>query len=133
MQRMTGILDIMPLHDSVSASVRHASEIQSSALRALVRGQYSLEAHLNTIAQGTGMRDGTLLPTTHQSHLTLEPTFGLSDNFALGFMFLNAWQPGYTPQFAGLAGLAACLYARVLALARASRIRGGVLVSKGKA
>ena len=47
------------------------------------------------------MRDGTRLPTAHQSHLTLEPTFGLSDNFALGFMFLNAWQPGYTPQFAG--------------------------------
>jgi len=33
--------------------------------------------------------------------LTLEPTFGLSPNFALGFMFLNAWQPGYSPQFAG--------------------------------
>jgi len=33
--------------------------------------------------------------------LTLEPTFGLTPNFAVGFMFLNAWQPGYTPQFAG--------------------------------
>jgi hypothetical protein len=26
---------------------------------------------------------------------------GLSPNFALGFMFLNVWQPGYSPQFAG--------------------------------
>ena len=31
----------------------------------------------------------------------MEPTFGLSENFALGFMFLNAWEPGYSPQFAG--------------------------------
>jgi hypothetical protein len=25
----------------------------------------------------------------------------LSENFAVGFMFLNAWEPGYSPQFAG--------------------------------
>jgi len=63
--------------------------------------QYSLEAHLNLVTQGTAERDGTLLPTSRQTHLTIEPTFGLSPNFALGFMFLNAWQPGYSPQFAG--------------------------------
>ena len=62
--------------------------------------EYSLEAHLNVVTQGTPLRDGTLLPTEHQTHLTLEPTFGLSENFALGFMFLNAWEPGYSPQFA---------------------------------
>jgi hypothetical protein len=64
-------------------------------------GEYSLEAHLNFMPQGDAMRDGTLLPTHDQTHLTLEPTVGLSENFALGFMFLNAWEPGYTPQFAG--------------------------------
>jgi hypothetical protein len=64
-------------------------------------GEYSLEAHLNMNAQGTAGRDGPLLPIEHQVHLTLEPTVGLSENFALGFMFLNAWQPGYSPQFAG--------------------------------
>ena len=64
-------------------------------------GEYSLEAHLNMIAQGTAVRDGTLLPTARQTHLTLEPTVGLSPNFAVGMMFLNAWQPGYVPQFAG--------------------------------
>jgi hypothetical protein len=64
-------------------------------------GEYSLEAHLNMNAQGTAERDGALLPTERQVHLTLEPTAGLSGNFALGFMFLNAWQPGYSPQFAG--------------------------------
>jgi hypothetical protein len=37
----------------------------------------------------------------NQTHLTIEPTFGLSDNFALGFMERNAWAPGNSPQFAG--------------------------------
>ncbi len=64
-------------------------------------GAYSLEAHLNFEAQGNSQRDGTLLPTQHQTHLTLEPTAGLSENVAIGFMFLNAWEPGYAPQFAG--------------------------------
>ncbi len=63
--------------------------------------EYSLEAHLNFMPQGTAAADGTLLPSRHQSHLTLEPTFGISPNFAVGFMFLNAWQPNYSPQFAG--------------------------------
>jgi hypothetical protein len=63
--------------------------------------QYSLEAHLTFEAQGAPARDSTLLPTRHQTHLTLEPTFGVSPDFAMGFMFLNAWQPGYSPQFAG--------------------------------
>jgi hypothetical protein len=63
--------------------------------------EVSLETHLTYLAQGTATRDGTLLPTTHQTHLTLEPTFGVSPNFALGFMLLNAWEPGNSPQFAG--------------------------------
>jgi hypothetical protein len=64
-------------------------------------GAYSLEAHLNFDPQGTGTRDGTLLPSHNQTHLTLEPTFGLAEPFAVGFMFLNAWEPGNSPQFAG--------------------------------
>jgi hypothetical protein len=76
-------------------------EIHIYEYEPLTLGEYSLEAHLNLVTQGTALRNGSLLPTEHQTHLTLEPTFGLSDNFALGFMFLNAWQPGYTPQFAG--------------------------------
>ena len=63
--------------------------------------EYSLEAHLNLVAQGTTVTQGTVLPTEHQMHLTLEPTAGFSENFALGFMFLSAWQPGSSPQFAG--------------------------------
>jgi len=63
--------------------------------------EYSLETHLNFDPQASGSRDGTLLPMRDQTHLTLEPTIGLSENFALGFMFLNAWQPGNSPAFAG--------------------------------
>ena len=76
-------------------------EIHIYEYEPLTLNEYSLEAHLNFVTQGTPFRDGTLLPTEHQTHLTLEPTFGLSENFALGFMFLNAWEPGYSPQFAG--------------------------------
>ena len=76
-------------------------EIHIYEYEPLSRGQYSLEAHLNLNAQGSPMRDGPLLPTDRQTHLTLEPTLGVSDSFALGFMFLNAWEPGYSPQFAG--------------------------------
>ena len=53
------------------------------------------------MTQGTGVRRETLLPTAHQTHLTLEPTFGIAPELAVGFMFLHAWEPGYTPQFAG--------------------------------
>jgi hypothetical protein len=83
------------------AAAQDPFEIHIYEYEPLSRGQYSLEAHLNLVTQGTGHREGTLLPTSRQTHLTLEPTFGLSQNFALGFMFLNAWQPGYSPQFAG--------------------------------
>jgi len=86
---------------AATLSAQDPFEIHIYEYEPLSLGEYSLEAHLNFLPQGTPLRDGTLLPTEHQTHLTLEPTFGLSKNFALGFMFLNAWEPGYSPQFAG--------------------------------
>jgi hypothetical protein len=83
------------------ASAQDPFEIHIYEYEPLSRREYSLEAHLNFIAQGNRLSDGSLLPTSHQIHLTMEPTFGMSENFALGFMFLNAWEPGNTPQFAG--------------------------------
>ena len=82
-------------------SAQDPFEIHIYEYEPLSRGEYSLEAHLNFLPQGTAQREGTLLPTEHQTHLTAEPTFGLSETFAVGFMFLNAWEPGYSPQFAG--------------------------------
>jgi hypothetical protein len=63
--------------------------------------EYSLETHLNFDPQGATMRDATVLPMRDQTHVTLEPTIGFSDSFALGFMFLNAWEPGNSPEYAG--------------------------------
>jgi hypothetical protein len=63
--------------------------------------QGSFETHLNWMAQGVNVRQGTVLPTEHQTHLTLEPTFGFAPEFSLGFMLLNGWEPGYPPEFAG--------------------------------
>jgi hypothetical protein len=76
-------------------------EIHIYEYEPMTLGQYSLEAHLNGMAQGSSAREGTLYPTLHQAHVTIEPTVGLSETFAVGFMFLNAWEPGYSPQFAG--------------------------------
>jgi len=84
-----------------SASAQDPFEIHIYEYEPLSWRQYSLEAHLNLVTQGTPAREGALLPTENQTHLTLEPTFGVSPNFAFGLMFLNAWEPGYAPQFAG--------------------------------
>ena len=83
------------------ASAQDPFEIHIYEYEPLSWREYSLEAHLNFIAQGTALGNGSLLPNVHQTHLTLEPTIGISENFALGFMFLNAWEPGNSPQFAG--------------------------------
>jgi hypothetical protein len=64
-------------------------------------GEFSLETHLNFDPQGTKAAEGTLLPARNQTHLTLEPTIGLAPEFALGFMFLSAWEPGNSRQYAG--------------------------------
>jgi hypothetical protein len=82
-------------------SAQDRFEIHIYEYEPLLRGEYSFEAHLNFVTQGTPLRDRTLLPTEHQTHLTLEPTVGLSETLAVGFMFLNAWEPSYSPQFAG--------------------------------
>jgi hypothetical protein len=86
---------------ATAAPAQDPFEIHIYEYEPMTRGQYSLEAHLNMLAQGTPAREGTLLPTERQTHLTLEPTFGLTRSAAVGFMFLNAWEPGYSPQFAG--------------------------------
>ena len=86
---------------ATTLSAQDPFEIHIYEYEPLSLGEYSLEAHLNFVTQGTTLRDGGLLPTEHQTHLTLEPTFGLSENLALGFMILNAWEPEYSPQFAG--------------------------------
>lgn len=86
---------------ALAASGQDPFEIHVYEYEPMPWGEYSLEAHLNVTAQGTSMAEGTLLPTRGQTHLTMEPTIGLSRDFAVGFMFLSAWEPGYAPQFGG--------------------------------
>jgi hypothetical protein len=83
------------------ASAQDPFEIHVYEYESLPRGEYSVEAHLNATLQGTTQREGTVAPTHDQVHLTLEPTLGLGDHAALGFMFLSARRPGSEPQFAG--------------------------------
>src|ERR1035438_1687957 len=64
-------------------------------------GQTSLEAHLNFDPRGSTAPEGTLLRTRNQTHLTLEPTVGLLPELPICFMFLSAWEPGNSPQYAG--------------------------------
>ncbi len=88
---------------AIRASPQGSFEIHVYEYEPLSWHQYSLEAHLHFRHAGTATRRWGRLPfpTLHQTHLTLEPTIGVSPEFAVGFMFLNAWQPGYSPQFAG--------------------------------
>jgi hypothetical protein len=92
---------LMSLCGGAVALAQDPFEIHIYEYEPMTWGQYSLEAHLNFDPQGTGTAMGTLLPMRNQTHLTLEPTVGFSPEFALGFMFLNAWEPGQTPQYAG--------------------------------
>jgi hypothetical protein len=94
-------LAIAALLGALRAAAQDPFEIHIYEYEPLSWREYSFEAHLNIDPQGTSLRDGSLLPTHNQAHLTLEPTIGISQNFALGSMFLNAWEPGYSPQFAG--------------------------------
>lgn len=98
---MRSCLFLILLYSASRLSAQDPFEIHIYEYEPMTIGQYSLEAHLNLDTQGTSQRDGTLLPTAQQTHLTLEPTAGISPNFAIGFMFLNAWEPGFSPQFAG--------------------------------
>jgi len=93
---LLGGLSLLP-----SVAAQDPFEIHIYEYEPLSWHQYSLEAHLNFMAEGAPQREGSQLATLHQTHFTLEPTFGISPSFAVGFMFLNAWQPGYLPQFAG--------------------------------
>jgi hypothetical protein len=74
-------------------------EINVYEYEPMTLSEYSLEAHLNYEAQGNVQRDGTLLPTDHQTHLTMEPTFGHSPEFAVGFKFLSTFLAGCIGQY----------------------------------
>ena len=64
-------------------------------------GEFTYEAHINYIVNGTRGFDGTVAPTNHQFHLTSEVTAGLGESFALGAMLLTAVRPDHSLEYAG--------------------------------
>jgi hypothetical protein len=87
--RLCSSLSWLALAFAAAVSAQDPFEIHVYEYEPMARGEYSLEAHLNFDVRGT------------QTHLTFEPTAGIAPSFAVGFMFLNAWEPGSSPQFAG--------------------------------
>lgn len=76
-------------------------EIQVYEYATVPRGKWNLETHLNYTARGVKIFEGTVAPTEHQSHLTLELTRGISDYFELAGYLVLAKRAGQSPDFAG--------------------------------
>jgi hypothetical protein len=72
------------------ASAVDAFEIQVYDGTANDRGQPGLELHVNSVPSGLATASPPELPPHHQTHFTLEPSFGLT----------SFWEPGAYLQFA---------------------------------
>ncbi len=66
------------------ASAVDPFEIQVYDGTANPKGSLGLEAHLNSVIRGTKTADAPELPQNHQSHFTLEPSYGLFSFWELG-------------------------------------------------
>ncbi len=69
-------------------------EIHVYEFESLKRGRFTLEQHINYVGRGTKTAENLLAPTNNQLHITFELTAGVSDNFSIGAMQLNAVRPG---------------------------------------
>lgn len=68
----------------------------------VARGEWELETHLNYVARGTTAFDGTVAPSQHQTHLTLELTHGITKEWEASVYLLSAYRPGAAgPEYAG--------------------------------
>jgi hypothetical protein len=76
-----------------TTSAQDLFEVHVYQYEPLKWGQYSFETHLNYAARGAGQ--------SGETHLSLEPTIGVAPIAAVGFMLLNAWQAGNSPEVAG--------------------------------
>jgi hypothetical protein len=60
-----------------------------------------LELHLNRVADGVRTPDGTVLATHHQTHMTLEPSYGVTPTWELGAYLQTALRADGTFDYAG--------------------------------
>jgi len=77
-------------------------EIQVYDGTANTPGSPGLELHLNAVARGLTYGDGTELPQNHQTHMTLEPSYGVLPFWELGGYFETALRPDGTLDYAGV-------------------------------
>ncbi len=63
--------------------------------------QPGLELHLNTVVNGLKEAEGVTVAKHHESHMTLEPSLGLTPWWELGAYFQNAIVPGAGFEYAG--------------------------------
>lgn len=64
-------------------------------------GEWELETHLNYVASGTRVADGTVAPTQHQAHGTLELTWGAAPGIEIAAYGLFARRPSAGIEAAG--------------------------------
>ncbi len=98
---MAGLKPLLLLATAVCALAQDPFEIHVYEYEQLHWGQFTLEQHLNDWAIGSKQFDGRLAPTNDQLHMTYELTSGITDQFSIGFMQLNAVLPGTGLQYAG--------------------------------
>lgn len=84
----TAALLILSVASAGALAAQDPFEIHVYEYEPMKHGEYSLEAHLNLIG-GNAV------------HLTMEPTIGFAESFALGFMFLSGRNEGGMAQFGG--------------------------------
>ncbi len=76
-------------------------EIQVYGSETMKPGRTMVELHDNFTIQGTKVKDGTMLPTNHTWHETLEITHGFNDWFETGFYVFTAANKNYGWQYVG--------------------------------
>jgi len=88
-----------------AASSAHAAdrfEIQVYDASADKRGEAGVELHLNSFANGSTTADPPELPLAHQSHATLEPSYGVTDFWEIGGYLQSAMLENGTYRYGGV-------------------------------
>src|ERR1700681_3626881 len=89
-------LRVLPafIFSALLLSAQDPFEIHIYEYETLKPGQFTLEQHLNYVGRGTKAYEGTVAPTNNQLHMTYELTAGVTSQFSIGAMQLNALRPG---------------------------------------
>ena len=97
---MTRVL-IAALLISLPAAALDPFEIQVYDGTANEKGEVGLEMHLNYVAKGLQSSPLPELPPDRQTHLTLEPSYGVTSFWELGAYLQGSLLPGGTFEYAG--------------------------------